>query len=277
MKRNSVLLLFVLIVTTVISQKKAPVEYILEVDNDHRPSGWYIGGGVTYMLASPGDFLQTDSLSPSLSYTGTYNPSGKIGMNVALGRYHIFDRGFIHMLDYGLSYRKFVGEQSYAGTIDGPSDPVFPDAVTGLGEFKQNILGLNLGVNRFMGINRYFFLLHNLHLGANYRMVNQVDYLSNVLTSPVLAPENNLQGDLSYKLGLGFRMRKGLLIFSGSIPVYATYYTEDVISKMKLIHGKYHPLVFSLRYMWLNKKSDRVCPPNKGQKKKSQLFRRKMY
>jgi len=278
--KSTIFVLSVFCSCLLFGQKKAPVEYILEVDNDHRNSGWYIGAGTTFMLPSPSGFDRTDSLMSGVTYNSNYNAKGKFGLNVELGRYNIFERGFIHFLDYGVYYRKFKGEEIQSSALNAPVDPLLPANVSGLGIFKQNFLGVNIGANRLMGINRYFFLLHNVSLQAQYRMVNEATFETNSLLSPILVPESSLEGELIYKLGAGFRMRKGLLVLSGSIPLFSSYYTEDVLSKKKLFHSKYHPLVFSLRYMWLNKQPDRVCPPSKGRKgskRREKLFPKKMY
>ena len=271
MTRKYILFIFIFTVQVLSAQKKKPVEYILEVDNAHRNSGWYIGLGPTYMLPSTGEKSVADTLANGQILTSVFNPKGRMKWNFELGGYHIFDRGFIHYIDYGASYRTFEVVEEFQRSLNTQPDPTLSSGVLGL---KQSMVGVNIGINRLMAINKYFFVLHNLHLNGNYRLSHTATVSGDIAQYD---RSNNFSGDLSYKLGVGFRTRTGLLVASGSIPLLATYDTEQILSRREIFQFKYHPLVFSLRYMWLRKQPDLKCPKHKGKsRKKEKLFKRKM-
>ncbi len=267
------ILLFTLVLTSqMLSAQKKPVEYILDVDNDHRNSGWYIGVGPTLMLPSTGERIINDTLDSGLIQSNIYNPKAKMKWNFELGGYHIFDRGFVHFIDYGASYRTFEAVEEYQRVLNVMPEPEVTD-IAPLA-LKQSMVGLNVGINRLMGINRYFFVLHNLHLNGNYRLSRSATVSGDLSQYD---RSNNLSGDISYKLGFGFRTRAGLLVASGSIPLVSSYDTEKLFSRKDIFHSKYHPLVFSIRYMWLRKQPNLKCPKSKGKsRKKEKLFKRKM-
>jgi hypothetical protein len=279
MNRIALIGVFLLLSTNVFSQKQQALDYILEVDNAHRNNGWYIGTGPDLMIPRPSQYAQLDSISSSVAYNSTYNAKTKVGWNVEVGRYHIMETGVFHILEYGLNYRTFSAQEEYSGVLASATDPQEPELVSGIGNLNQSFVGANFGVNRLTSINRYFYLQNNLNLNVNYALNNDVNFNGDIVPSQLKDSSSNLQGDVSYKLGLGFRMRKGLLVLSGSVPVYGSYNTKEFFSRQELIHSEYHPLVINLRYMWLRKKSDLECPDNKksNKRKKNKLFDNKVW
>ena len=268
-----------LLSTNIFSQKRQALDYILDVDNAHRSNGWYIGLGPDLMIPRPSQYSQLDSLGSGVEYNSTYNAKTKVGWNVEVGRFHIMETGIFHILEYGLTYRTFAAKEEYSGILASATDPQQPELVSGLGNLNQSFVGANFGVNRLTSINRYFYLQNNLNLNVNYALSNDVNFIGDIMPGPLNVNGSNLQGDLSYKLGLGFRTRTGLLVISGSVPVYGSFNTKEILSRQELIHSKYHPLVINLRYMWLRKKSDLECPDNKksGKRKKNKLFDNKVW
>lgn len=274
--KKLLILIFFLPFLNELNAQKSLLEHYLKVPNDKRQWGWTVGVGPTYSFPVPKEEQRQDVISDS-GFQGMYTSSGSMGLNVEAGGFKIFRRGFLHFMDYGAHFQRFSGESVFEGSIIDPQVPVPTVLLNGVGEYSQNLVGGYFGVNRIAPINEYFFLVNNFNVDVNYRLSESSNYSYSGGESVYENNNSNIQSQLSYKLGIGYRTRTGWLMLTGNLPLVSSYNTDDFITRKDIINGDFSQVSFALKYMWLANQPGLNCPDHKKNKRKEKLFNRKMY
>ena len=253
---------------------------LFAVDANHRTSGWFLGLGASYMFPQDDhemEFLAFPQLPDSGSYNAALNPSGKLGFALEGGIFWLLDNSFFDYVDLGLTYRQLRGgEEASATLLPGASDTL-PTLVLGEGSFQQDMLGLNVNLNKIFPLNDRFYIIQGLGADLEYRVIDDYSYEGGLASMNRMTPEDAFRTHVHYKIGAGFKTSAfSWLSLSAETPIQNIIPFDGLTSRRDIFNSKYRPVVFTLRYMWLRKRPARECPtagPSPKMKSKRRLNR----
>ncbi len=200
-------------------------------------SGWHFAPGLTYMLP------QNKGLFKSSESSKDVNPKGKFAFYVEAGRYTIFPGGgnVFNYMDYSLAFKRLSGKEIYNGNE---------------GFFKQNYLLGNFNINNIIQLTDYTFIQNSLGVNVDYNLFGQVQSSGSSATEP-----SKLIAQLHYKLGYGIKVTNNLFIIPIlETPILNTWAWEKGKSTLGFFSSRYRPLILTVRFAFLSKRSQ-VCPP----------------
>lgn len=229
-------------------------------DNEQRPVGFFVGLGVTNSLATISESSMDFTLSETTGYKATFTPKGKWGKSFEVGTFFLPRRGIIRIIDLGIGYRDFRGEEQIIALRNPGSDLSFPDDIISQGEFNYSRISvrLNLETVSILGRNTFF------HQGPGLYMERTI-VLRESFEVPLLglvdsAPKQDMIGSLNYTVGLGFKLSKGrILDFYAHAPLISA--GGNTKGNKELIYSSaYRSFAVGLRFKWLKSAPDRLCP-----------------
>ena len=210
--------------------KKDLVEYRV-----YRMGGWMFAPGLTYTL-------------PRVPKNEERNidPNGKLAVYAEVGRFQIFYEGgnFFNYFDYSLAYKRLSGSEE------------FNDLKS---VFKQNFAVANLNLNNIIQIGNYNFIQNSIGANIDYKFLEKYDNSNlsgNENTNKILA-------SLHYKIGYGIKAKNNLFIIpSIEVPILNVLEWENGKSTYGIFSSRYKPIIFSVRFAFLRKRSKMSCPDN---------------
>ncbi len=256
---NCTLLLF--------AQDKEKFEFFCP-DNEQRPVGFFVGVGLTNSLATIADQQLNFTLSETTGYEATLKPEGIWGKSLEAGAFFLPRRGLIRIIDLGLGFRNFKGEEHIEAIRDPGSDLSFPDMIISTGEFDyyRATVRLNLQTVNLLGKNVYF------HQGPGLFMEKTV-LLKESFEIPHLglvdsAPNQAMITSLNYTAGIGVKLQKGRIL---DLYIHAPLVSTggDTEGAKELIYSSaYYNFTLGIRFKWLKMVPDRLCPAFDSHSKK---------
>lgn len=260
MKRGILLLIIVIIhwaAEAQVGRQKAP----LYGENSFQKRGWFFAPGITLMPSSTGNRFQTlygeGELANDTLYNGRFNPSSRIGAYAEVGR-HKFVEGYylLHHFDYGIHFKLLRGKEEFAGQvnqggmlIDATNKSTFSDGSAGAFINASNIIqiGDKTWIHNSLGLNFDFIFLRNRASENSFPVI------------PQEFPEN-IQLQLHYKLGFGFKIDPGLYVMPMvETPILNLYPTLDGKSTLPYFSNRYRPIIITIRFLFLDKTEGRKC------------------
>ena len=250
-------------------------------------SGWLIDPGFTRTATKSG----TDSVltfntlddtipGPDSLFCAVLDPKGRTGIfYLGIGRYHIMRYGFIKYIDYSLGYKRLKGSEEMMGYLftrsdSLPSQDSLVQETFGNWTFKDSYLSANFNINHVFQVNDNTFIQNSLGVNVDYRFASKIKCEGDTIYTYNHTPKR-LLAQLHYKLGVGFKVRKNLLIIPTlEMPILNLYKYDDDKSTIHYFNSWYRPFVFTVRFLIF--RSPKVyCPPVKGHpddKKKQKQF-----
>lgn len=206
-------------------------------------------------------------------YDVLFNPRGKVGVGIELGRFYAIDNSrLISYIDFSLGLKMLRGVETFDATLDDP-DRSKPYVLRGEGTFSQSYATASFNATNANKLTRKVSIHNTLGLNADYMFADVYEYNTNIFPLDLKTPESFVF-QAHYKLGFGFDLGNNLMLIpSVETPLITLYQYDDLKSTLAIFNSRYRPLIFRLTILILDNKADRKCPKtNKPRKNKETLF-----
>jgi hypothetical protein len=239
------------------------------MDGKMRRGGFFIAPGVTYTLPRFSDPEERFALAPDTTFTGTFDPAGKLGLYLEAGWFLATrDPVILDYWDASLAYKQLKGAESFAGTY------AFGDSIgSGIGEgaFNDQHVAFSINANRLFTVRDHQFIQFSLGANVDWRFGTSREYAG--LTVPGtqdFPPE--IIGQFHAKLGYGFKLTQRLMIIpTVETPFFSIVPEDQGFGKLQWFSSTYRPLIFSVRFLFLRYPKGWACPPVKQPKRESKV------
>ncbi len=281
MLRSSLFILVLLLcASTVSGQGGRQKKQLYDLTNpNYNNKGWYFAPGMTYMLPTKFNWSDERMRTPDAGaldtlFTGDFNSRGKIGAYLEVGRHHFTDKILmIDNFDYGLAYKMFRGTEDFDGLMKLDS-VVMP--ITNAGKFNESYISGHFNVSNIIQIQDRNFVMNSVGLNVDYKFFNSNTYPGPTTGMNIMYP-NDLLVQLHYRLGFGFRLRQNLFVIpSIETPILNIVAFDDGKSTLQYFNSRYRPIIFSIRFLLLDKKKLVDCTGKGSGKTGHQLWDKKM-
>ena len=284
MRYHLLLTLFLCSIFQLATAQRGTGDRMFMVDANHRHSGWFLGLGATYMFPQKDHeaSLPAFSATPdSGSYLVNFDPSGRLGFALEGGMFWILEQRFFDYVDLGITYRQLRGREDFIADIIPGSSDTLPLMLAGGGEFQEDVLGLNVNLNKAFPLDDKKYILQGIGADVEYRLINDYTYVGGLDAMTPTTNTDDLQLHLHYKIGFGYKTSaSSWLSLTAETPIENLIPFDGLVSRRDDFNSKYRPVTFTLRYMWLRKRPARECPtsgPNPKMKKKRSKGKRGAY
>lgn len=240
--------------------------------------GWHFAPGVTYMMPRPATrqeerLTATDGVTDTL-YAGTYDVKGRAGIYLEIGRHHLMD--FYYLLDnidYGLGFKMFRGAEDFTGFVKYDSTRI---EVQNQATFNESFLSAFVNFGNIHQLTDRLFLHNSLGLNADYRLFNsresQGDFTGMIHSFP-----SDFVGQAHLKVGVGFKLESRVFVIpSVETPILTIAKFDDGKSTVQYFSSRYRPFIFSLRFIFLDRRKSADCVGKGDGQSGHQLWGKKM-
>lgn len=247
MKNILVIILFFLSIGS-IAQMRKERGAVFPLDRELRNGGFMVAPGLTYTFApkTSGTLIENDTLKT----TYEANAKGKIGGFIHAGWFHSFENpSLIHFIDFGISYKLFRGEteETQSTLKNGTAQPDLMNTYS----FSDHNLGIYFNATHSTHLSQNTFLSNSIGFNGDYILTEDREYSGD---QPSLNPTtpDELTVQLHYKIGIGFRAFKKLLIVpSLETPILSIQPFENGKSTLSYFNNNYRPLLLSVQFYFL--------------------------
>jgi hypothetical protein len=227
-------------------------------------SGWFVGGGITYML--PEHRRQTltayynDQQIGDTLFEGDYKRSGKIGAYLEFGRHHfVTNRFLLDHWDYGIHGKLLRGKEVFSGFTGNSPVPIESNS-----RFGDLFLGGFINASHIFTLKDKHYLMNSLGLNLDYRLLGRrsagTEYGANYQFPSAFT------GQLHYKLSYIWRPESGIYVVpSIETPLLTAYPWDGPKATLHYFTDRSRPFLISLRIQWLSKEEARKCEGQPGQ------------
>lgn len=218
---------------------------LIDFNGKWKMSGWHFAPGITHQLtrfSNKEEAIEVDDDTRTI----TFDPAGKIGVYLEVGRYNIFYKGgnFFNYMDYSLAYKMLRGKEEYTGDLSGES------------KYSHNFLLGNFNINNVFQLSDYTFLQNSIGVNVDWR------FSSREKGSPLSDHRpSSITGQIHYKIGYGIKATKRLFIIPQlEVPILNVHNFEKFKSTWGVFNSRYRPLILSVRFAWLRPVGKGACP-----------------
>jgi hypothetical protein len=237
--------------------------------------GWIVSPMVTYMLPHLKKSSQRISLPGGTAYDVAYNPSGRLGLGMEIGRFHVIDNSrLISHVQLNVGIKVLHGIERFEATLDEETNPGGTAFISNEGVFSHAYTTMSFAATNIQQLSRKGFLQNSIGINGDYRIASSVAYDKGGL--PIeLADPTRFIFQAHYSLGIGFKLASNILVVpSVETPILNIYEYDDLKSTLNVFNTRYRPLIFSIHVYVLDKKADRKCLKKKsGRRSVEQLFK----
>ena len=143
---------------------------LVDFSGRYKLSGWHFAPGVDYTLTRFKNTEETLIDRNDTLYNATFDPNGKFGLYLEVGRYRLFKYGrLFNYMDYSLAYKAIKGTESYEGTMMTESTSTILATTGSDAIFKHKYLLANVNFNNITQLGSYSFLQNSLGFNVDYR------------------------------------------------------------------------------------------------------------
>ena len=239
----------------------------LYYESEYQPKGWFGGAGFTYTIPTPRAFDDTRiSNSPVANdtlYSGRFNPRGRFGLYFEAGRHHFTKKVYlVDHIDYGIHFKQYKGREDFEGLVK--TDSLI--AVTNTGRFGYSYLGAFFNASNIFQLRDNIWVHNSLGANVDYAIIKKTSYQGPITGMSQVFP-SNLQAQLHYKLGIGWKAGAGLYFLpSIETPILNVYRFDNGKSSMAVFSSRYRPIIVSVRVMFLDRTKTKSCENQPGSK-----------
>jgi hypothetical protein len=229
---------------------------------NYKLSGWYLSPGFTRMASKYIVIQDKNRPSPdgSSNYELTLAPKSKFGLYFEAGRYKIFKWGTLFKyMDYGIAYKSLRGTDTFSG-VQRASDNTLLSQGGGTGTYGEHFIDLNINFNNIIQLSSYNFIQNSLGINADYAFIDNYSP-SGAIPGLDMGYPGKLIAQLHYKFGFGFKLSNMMIIPSVETPILNAWPFQWDKSTLSYFYSKQRPLVFSVRFLFFNKKGLAKCIP----------------
>jgi len=257
--------------------KGSSPEFFPEISN-YSSNGWYITPGVTYMAGIGSSDRQT--LGVDTIQIQVQEPQGQVGAFLQLGRFHGIDSRWLTYIDFGVDLRWLRGlHNRRVETRLGADNPEWMVAEGGA-NFSDLWLGVSFNATLAKPLTNSVFLHHSFGINANYAVLRSSNLSPVHAATTTEAQPSEINGQLHYKLGVGFKLGRGWYIIpTVETPIIGVYDWNGAIPSLKYFDTYYQPILFGITIMKSDRKKPEDCPTEAvsgGKTKRSGLWDKKM-
>jgi len=239
----------------------------LYYESEYQPKGWFGGVGFTYTIPTQLSFEDTRVSNKTVEndtlYSGKFNPKGRFGLYLEAGRHHFTKKVyFVDHIDYGIAFKQYKGREDFEGLVK--TDSLI--AVTNTGKFGYSYLGGFFNASNIFQLGDNIWVHNSLGANVDYAIIRKTNYLGPITGMPQVFP-SNLQAQLHYKLGVGWKAGAGLYFLpSIETPILNIYRFDDGKSTLNVFSSRYRPIIVSVRVMFLDRTKTKSCENQPGSK-----------
>jgi hypothetical protein len=229
-----------------------------------RPSGWLIGGGITYMLPEQRKQSLTayfnDNEGGDTLFDGDYSRAGKIGAYLEFGRHHfISDRLLIHHWDYGVHGKLLRGREQFNGTSANAAAPIESRS-----KYGNLFAGAFCNVSNVITLADRHYLMNGIGVNADFSVIRRLSEGPSY-GATYLYP-GFFTAQLHYKLSYVWRPESGIYVVpSIETPLITAFPWDNTKATLNYFTDRSRPFIICLRIQWLSKHPDRACEGQPGQ------------
>ncbi|MCZ4408553.1 hypothetical protein O3Q51_07025 [Cryomorphaceae bacterium 1068] len=230
--------------------------------------GWIVSPAITYMLPQLKNPSQRVFLPGGTAYDVAYNPAGRIGLGLEIGRFHVIDNSrLISHVQLNVGLKMLRGVERFEATLDPETNTGGAAIISNEGVFSYSYATMSFAASNIQQYSKTGFLQNTIGINGDYRIASAMTYDTDNL--PIeLADPSRFIFQAHYRLGLGFKISSNILLVpSVETPILNIYEYDDLKSTLKIFNTRYRPLIFRLNVYVLDKKADRKCPKNKPKRK----------
>lgn len=246
------------------------------VTGDHSRHGLQLSFGPNYTFTSAKPNHEQIPIGDS-TFNYSHDPKGRLGGFVELGMVHITKRPrkLIHYYDWGIAYKHIGGREITNIDIYDDRDTLV-ESLSGDGEFYNGHISGRFSVHSVFQINPVTFLDNALGVNLDYSFLGRNKDYNGAFMPETQDFEGNIQGQIHYDFGFGFKVRSGLFLIPGvQLPILTAYEWRNGNPSLHWFSSKYYPAHFKLKVVWLFKRDPDRCPPvetNEQDKKRNEEF-----
>jgi len=254
-------------ITSIIAsaQFRRQIEPVYVQGTAYRNTGWFISPGITYML--PLDRKENLTMYRDAAdgldtlYSGDFSRAGKIGAFLEAGRHKfINDRILIHHIDYGIHFKMLRGKEDFMG-IANPGAGFVP--IASQSKFSDSYVGAFFNASNFIQLSNKHWIQNSLGVNADARVITR--HLGGAPFGADWQFPSMFLAQFHYKLGFGWKPEPGIYIIpSIETPILNVFPWDDGKSTLQYFVGRHRPFIFTLKFQWLSKATDRKCVGQPG-------------
>ena len=276
--KNAILLLICLfLVDHASAQKiyKRKVRPLMDFNGQYKLSGWHFAPGLSYTLTRFKNPTEELYRTNDTVFNAKYNPGGRLGLYLEVGRYHIFEYGTLfNYLDYSLAFKQIKGKESSTGEWLSESNSTTLLTNEEQGKFGHSFITANVNLNNIIQHRDYEFFQNSIGINLDYRIINATSQSGTVTNIPTDEPAR-FMFQLHYKFGYGFKWTDRLFVIPMiETPILSIFSWDNFKSSYAMFSSRYRPIFFTIRFAFLGKpKMD--CPTGEGNpddKRKQQQY-----
>lgn len=248
----------------------------MDLNGRYRLSGWHFAPGVSYTFTNPRN--RTDELyrNNDTVYNATFNPAGRLGLYLEVGRYHVFKYGYLfNYMDYSVAFKQIRGKESYTGEMLAESSSSSIYTTSGKGAYSHSFVTGNFNLNNIIQHRDYEFFQNTIGINLDYRVLGKTGAQSGntIFQSPNDPAKFMFQ--LHYKFGYGFKWTDKLFVIPMiETPILSILAWDNFKSSYHVFSSRYRPVFLTIRFAFLSKpRMD--CPTgigNPDDKRKQQQY-----
>lgn len=248
---------------------------LINLEGPYKLKGWHFAPGASYALSRFKNQEETLMQANDTAYKATFDPAGRIGLYLEVGRFHIFKYGYLfNYMDYSLAFKQIRGKEAFNANYEQLSTGTTFGSNDGSGKYGHSYITANFNLNNIYQLNDLQFLQNSIGINADYRVINNNSYSGNLSNQDQQNPSKFLF-QLHYKLGYGIKWNDKLFVIPTlETPILSFSTWENGRSRYNMFSSHYRPIYFTIRFAWVSKKSW-DCPPVEGHpddKRKQQQY-----
>jgi len=236
--------------------------------------GWVLSPSLTYMLPQLKAPSQRVYFQGGAAYDIDYNPAGRVGVGLEVGRFHLIDNSqLISHVQLNMGIKVLRGVERFQATLANETSSL-PGVLQNEGAFSHSYATMSFAASNIQQFSRTGFIQNSIGINGDYRIASASTY--NKAGLPIdLATPSQFIFQANYSLGIGFRVSGNILVVpSLETPIVNIYEYEDLKSTLKVFNSRYRPFILKVSVLMLDNKPDRKCPKKKVKRKTvEQLFK----
>jgi hypothetical protein len=229
--------------------------------------GWIFSPALTYMMPQLKDPSERVYFRGGEAYDIAYNPSGRMGVGLEVGRFHLIDNSnLISHLQLNMGLKVLRGVERFEASLV-TENSSRADILKNEGAFSHSYATMSFIASNIMQFNRTGFVQNSLGINGDYRIAAATTYNNNGLPIDLATPSRFIF-QANYSLGVGFRLTGNILIVPTiETPIVNIYEYDDLKSTLKIFNTRYRPFILRVSVYMLDNKKDRKCPSKKVKRK----------
>lgn len=232
--------------------------------------GWLISPSINFMLPPVKQASQRMFPGDGNVYDVAYKGSGKLGIGIEIGRFHVIDASrLISYVEVSAGLKSLRGVETFDAVLEDPTRET-PFVQSGEGTFSLQYATLSATAHNIKQLSDFTFIQNSLGLNGDYKFAENVYYNDRGLPIDLMdAPGFLFQ--MHYRLGFGFKVAQRFIIIpSLETPIITIHEFDDMNSRLEVFNSRYRPLILRCTIMMFDNKAQRKCPSKKPKRRSSE-------